>query len=108
MHKDYWRADNPNARFPRLTPTIGVNSTASSFWVISSSYLRFKNVNLGIKVPQNITQKLGIGSARLYVSGQNLFTITKFWKGFDPEINNNSAEFYPLMKTYTIGLNVKF
>lgn len=108
MHKDYWRADNPNARFPRLTPTIGVNSTASSFWVISSSYLRFKNVNLGIKVPQNIAQKLGIGSARLYVSGQNLFTITKFWKGFDPEINNNSAEFYPLMKTYTLGLNVKF
>jgi TonB-linked SusC/RagA family outer membrane protein len=108
MHKDYWRADNPNARFPRLTPTIGVNSTTSSFWIINSSYLRLKNVNLGIKVPKNIVSKLGLGSARFYVSGQNLFTMTKFWEGFDPEINNNSAEFYPLMKTYTVGLNIKF
>ena len=108
MHKDYWRADNPNARFPRLTPTIGVNSTNSSFWVISSSYLRLKNLNLGVKVPQNMVKKLGIGSARFYVSGQNLFTMTKFWEGFDPEINDNNAQFYPLMKTYTVGLNIKF
>lgn len=108
MHKDYWRADNPNARFPRLTPLIGINSTTSSFWVVSSSYLRMKNINLGFTVPENMVKKLGVGSIRLYASGQNLFTMTKFWEGFDPEINNNNAEFYPLMKTYTLGLNVKF
>lgn len=108
VHKNYWTPTNSNATFPRLTPTIGVNSTASSFWVINSAYLRLKNINLGIKIPEKIAQKLGLSSARVYVSGQNLFTITKFWKGFDPEINNNSAEFYPLMKTFTAGLNLKF
>lgn len=108
IHKDYWTAENPNATFPRLTPTIGVNSTNSSFWVKNSAYFRLKNVNIGVKVPDNVIKKLKMGSARFYISGQNLFTITKFWEGFDPEINNNSAEFYPLMKTYTVGVNVKF
>lgn len=108
MHKDYWTPENPDATFPRLTPTIGVNGTNSSFWVKNSAYFRLKNVNLGMKVPQTLTKKLGIESARIYVSGQNLLTFTKFWKGFDPEQNNNNAEFYPLMKTYTVGLNLKF
>lgn len=108
MHKDYWRADNPDARFPRLTPTIGVNSTNSSHWVINSSYLRLKNVNLGIKLPQTLATKLKVQSARLYVSGQNLLTFTKFWEGFDPELTDNNANFYPLMKTYTVGVNLKF
>lgn len=108
MHKDYWTPENPNATFPRLTPTIGINSTNSSFWVKDSKYFRLKNINLGIKVPSKLIQKAKMESARLYVSGQNLLTITKFWKGFDPEQNNNNAEFYPLMKTYTIGLNLKF
>ena len=108
IHKDYWTPENPNATFPRLTPTIGVNSTNSSFWVKNSAYFRLKNVNLGMKVPQTLVKKLGIESARIYVSGQNLLTFTKFWKGFDPEQNNNNAEFYPLMKTYTVGLNLKF
>lgn len=108
MHKDYWRADNPNAWFPRLTPTIGINSTNSSFWVINSSYLRLKNVNLGVRLPQTLAAKLKVQQARLYVSGQNLLTLTKFWDGFDPELTDNNAQFYPLMKTYTVGVNLKF
>lgn len=108
IHKDYWTPENPNASFPRLMPTIGINSTNSSFWVKNSAYFRLKNVNLGAKLPEKLAKKLGMNSARVYVSGQNLFTITQFWKGFDPEINNNSAEFYPLMTTYTVGLNLKF
>lgn len=108
IHKDYWTPENPNAAFPRLLPAIGVNGTNSSFWVQNSAYFRLKNVNLGVRLPDALTSKLGIGSARFYVSAQNLFTITPFWKGFDPEINNNTAEFYPLIKTYTAGLNLKF
>jgi TonB-linked SusC/RagA family outer membrane protein len=108
VHKDSWTPNNPNATFPRLLPTIGVNGSNSSFWVKNSAYLRLKNVNLGVRIPTSIAKKAGIERARLYVSGQNLFTNTKFWKGFDPEINNNNAEFYPLMKTYTVGINVNF
>lgn len=108
MHKDSWTPSNPNATFPRLLPAIGVNGSNSSFWVKNSAYLRLKNVNLGIRLPNSLANKLGVQRARLYVSGQNLFTKTKFWQGFDPEINNNSAEFYPLMKTYTVGVNINF
>ncbi len=108
VHKDYWTPSNPDAAFPRLLPAIGVNGTNSSFWVKNSAYIRLKNVNLGVRLPEKLANKLGVQRARLYVSGQNLFTQTDFWEGFDPEINNNTAEFYPLMKTYTIGLNVSF
>jgi len=67
-----------------------------------------KNVNLGIRLPQTLAAKLKVQSARLYVSGQNLLTFTKFWEGFDPELTDNNANFYPLLRTYTIGLNLKF
>ena len=108
IHKDSWTPSNPNATFPRLLPAIGVNSTNSSFWVKNSAYLRLKNVSLGIRLPNNLADKVGVQRARLYFSGQNLFTSTKFWKGFDPELNNFNAQFYPLMKTYTVGINVNF
>jgi hypothetical protein len=53
-------------------------------------------------------EKAKISSLRVYVSAQNLFTITNAWDGFDPEINNANAEFYPVMRTFTVGLNVTF
>ncbi|MFD2285932.1 SusC/RagA family TonB-linked outer membrane protein [Pedobacter petrophilus] len=108
VHKDYWTPDNPNATFPRLLPAIGVNGTTSSFWVKNSAYLRLKNVNLSYKLPETLLSKLHVKNAKLFVSGQNLFTITKFWEGFDPEVNNQNGEFYPLMKTITAGINVNF
>jgi hypothetical protein len=55
-----------------------------------------------------LAKSIGIERARLYFSGQNLFTKTKFYKGFDPEQNNNSGEFYPILKTYTVGINIGF
>ncbi len=108
VHKDSWTPSNPNATFPQLLPSIGSNSTNSSFWVKNAAYWRLKNVNLGIRLPKSFAKSIGIESARLYFSGTNLFTKSKFWKGFDPELNNNSGEFYPIMKTYTVGINVGF
>ena len=107
-HKDYWTPTNPNAKFPRLLPAIGVNGTTSSFWITDAAYLRLKNVNLSYRLPNAITRKLKINSAKIFVSGQNLYTFTKFWEGYDPEINNQNAEFYPLMKTITGGININF
>jgi hypothetical protein len=53
-------------------------------------------------------RRVKIASARIFVSGSNLVTFTKSWNGFDPEINNANGEFYPLMRTYTAGINVNF
>ena len=110
IHKDYWTPSNPNASFPRLLPSGsgGNNYVTSSLWIRSAAYFRIKNVNLGYKIPVAYTSKIKISSARIYVSASNIFTVTKSWKGFDPEINNQNAEFYPLMKTFTAGVNLNF
>lgn len=109
-HKDYWRPDNQNALFPRLLPSGfgGNNYLLSDHWIRSAAFFRLKNVNLGYTVPQNLVKKIKVSSVRVFVSGQNLFTLTKAWDGFDPEINNANAEFYPVMRTYTAGVNITF
>ncbi len=110
QHKDHWRPDNQNAQFPRLLPSGfgGNNYLPSSWWVRSASFFRIKNINLGYTIPESICKKIKIASIRVFVSGQNLLTFTNAWKGFDPEINDANAEFYPVMRTYTAGLNVTF
>lgn len=109
-HKDYWRPDNQNATFPRLLPAGvgGNNYLLSDWWIRSAAFFRIKNINLGYSLPQAALQKLKIANLRVFVSGQNLFTFTPAWRGFDPEINNANAEFYPLMRTFTAGVNVTF
>lgn len=107
--KDYWSAENTDARYPRLTPnSITNNYVTSSFWMLSSSYLRLKNLVLGYTLPEPVTRLVNIKSARLYVGGQNLITWDKWYPGFDAEQTNTAGEFYPIMKTYTVGLNVNF
>ena len=110
IHKDSWTPSNPNALFPRLLPSGsgGNNFLLSSKWIKSAAYFRIKNINLGYKIPTNLLGKIKVSSIRVYGSAANLFTITKAWKGFDPEINTANAEFYPLMRTFTFGVNVNF
>lgn len=110
IHKDYWTPSNPNATFPRLLPagSGGNNYIASSQWIRSAAYFRIKNVNLGFKLPETLVNKAKISSARIYISAANIFTVTNSWKGFDPEINTQNAEFYPLMRTFTAGVNLTF
>lgn len=110
IQTDAWRPDNTGALFPRLLPSGfgGNNFVASDWWIRSAAYFRLKNINLGYTLPQAVLGKVKISSLRVFVSGQNLLTFTKAWNGFDPEINNANAEFYPLMRTLTAGLNVNF
>nr|WP_121271561.1 TonB-dependent receptor [Pedobacter schmidteae] len=106
---DYWSPENKGAAYPRLLPnSIANNYVTSSFWMRSGAYLRLKNVVLGYTLPKKISDQLKLGSARLYVSGQNLATWSKFFPGFDPEQKDTAGEFYPIMRTYTVGLNVNF
>lgn len=107
--KDYWSPENPGAAYPRLTENSSENNyVTSSFWMHSGAYLRLKNVVLGYTLPKAITDNVKIGSARLYVSGQNLITWSNYFPGFDPEQKDTGGEFYPIMKTFTVGLNVNF
>ncbi|MGY0036634.1 hypothetical protein [Pedobacter sp. NJ-S-72] len=72
-----------------------------------ASFLRLKNVELAYNLKSELLQKLKISGLRIYLSGFNLFTITKV-KDYDPEGNNESGQFYPQQRIINLGANIKF
>ncbi len=110
---DYWTPDNPDAKYPRLTSNPMPNNTQiSSFWMESAAYLRMKSINIAYNLPNNWLKNMHIQAARVFASGQNLFTWTKLL--YDPELGNNtsylptSAWTYPQQKVISFGVNVTF
>lgn len=122
QHLDRWTPVNPDATYPRLTiGTASTNNNAGSdYWMLDAAYARLKNVQLGYTIPGSLTDKIGVGRARFYVTGHNLITVTKIKNGFDPEISEfnsslstsdgkvNSGRVYPNLKVYAIGLDLSF
>jgi hypothetical protein len=106
--KDYWTSDNPDASYPRLTFNWPNNEQPSSYWVKSAAYLRFKNLQIGYTIPQNVLDKTFLNYCRIFFSGQNLFTIDNFYDGFDPEAPIGTGAYYPMVKVYSFGVNIKF
>ena len=106
----YWspfntEEQNRNAKYPRLTTTGKTNNyLTSDFWLFDGSYFRLKNVTLGYTLPQKWTNKLHLNTARIYVSASDLFCISDFPKGWDPEMGVSS---YPITSTILVGLNLK-
>ncbi|WP_158267164.1 SusC/RagA family TonB-linked outer membrane protein [Chitinophaga niastensis] len=106
-----WTPDNPSATIPRALATSRQNEglgTPSSAWVKDASYLRLKNLQLGYNFSTKNIEKAGIKKARVYYSGQNILTLTKFAKGFDPEAPVGRGDYYPQVLTHTLGLSVTF
>lgn len=108
FHKDRWTPENPDASYPRLTDGLTNNQAASSYWMKDGSYLRFKNLAIGYTLPASVISRFKITQLRFYLSGQNLATWDNYLPGFDPERNENDGQFYPIMRTTTIGVNLRF
>lgn len=114
--KNMWTEENHNAKYPRLyfADMGGVkNRRESSYWLHDGSYFRVKNLTLGYTIPSNLTRKIKIERLRVYFSGDNLFTFTRFPVGGDPERNYNSVMgtrlvYYPQNKIYSMGINLDF
>ena len=111
IHRDYWTPENPNALFPR--PYVGAthNFGTSDKWAFNGQYARLKNIQLGYTLPSVLTKKMGISKARVYVSGQDILTVSamgKFGTLFDPESANNADNDYPYFSTASVGLNLSF
>ena len=103
-----WRPDNINAEYPRLSISPGTNNAQiSDYWKRNGAYLRLKNVVLGYTFPKQWMNKLGVGSLRIYASGQNLLTFTEF-KYLDPESANVITGYYPQQRTFSVGVDVSF
>ena len=108
--KDYWTPENRDARFPRLAFNNSNNQQNSSFWVKNAAYLRMKNLQVGYTIPKILTGKAGIANLRIFVSTDNLFTFSDFWKYFDVEapVLTGYNNFYPIMRTTTVGIDLRF
>lgn len=90
--KDHWTPDNRDAKIPRviyLDPNG--NCRDSDRWVEDGSYLRLQNLTLGYTLPRRLADRLGITNLRLYVSVDNLFTITGY-SGWDPDLADDGDE----------------
>ncbi|HZK95076.1 MAG TPA: TonB-dependent receptor [Prolixibacteraceae bacterium] len=101
-----WSVSNPDGIWPRLAGP-GNNVTTTSFWLDNLSFLRVKNIQIGYNLPNKWLSKLTIDNLRIYASGENLATFTKF-RGLDPERMGNASDMYPLNKSFSIGINLGF
>ena len=82
----------------------GGSRQTSTRYLQNAAYARLKNVTLGYTLPKQVNEFLGTRNVRLYIQGENLFTITPMIKAFDPEVLNNMV--YPINKKVAIGLNL--
>lgn len=108
MHNDYWTPENPNALLPRHYAGSGHNYQISDHWLQNAAYIRMKNLQVGYSFPQEWISKVGLQRLRLYFSGENLFEFSKLNKNFDPELTSINGYDYPIMRSYSIGLNITF
>jgi hypothetical protein len=121
-----WSETNPNGYFPRLRGYVALNSNAEltvrqSKYLQRVSYIRLKNLTFGYNLPHALMAKAGISNAKIYFTGQNLWVWSPMYKimktldpevieGADPELSPNAGNGmdYPMLKTFTVGLNISF
>ena len=110
----FYDSDNPNdprtnltSQTPRIKHTAGggQNTVGSNLWLEKGDYLKLRNITLGYNLPENILSKMYAQNIRFFVSGENLFIITKF-SGMDPEMR--TAFGYVTMRQFAFGVNVTF
>lgn len=105
----HWSEDNRDlyAFWPRLGDAVQSNNTQSStWWMRDGSFMRLKSVEIGYSLPQNLIKKVGLSTLRIYLSGTNLLTFSKF-KLWDPEMGANGLG-YPIQRVYNVGVNLNF
>ncbi|WP_303317272.1 TonB-dependent receptor [Flavivirga abyssicola] len=112
-----WTPDNPTSNIP-LFQGEGRNHPnyigATDLWVEDGDYVRLKQVTLGYSLPKDVSNRIGLDKARIYLSAQNALTFTKY-SGFDPEVGSNNvarrgidSSKYPLAAIYSLGIKLDF
>jgi len=92
-------------------------------YLLNGSYVRLKNLTFGYTLPQSIVERVGIGSLRVFVSGENIFEFSELKDFYDPEAVNDNVNYdpsrgnyrqegsgyaYPMQRRFAVGLNVNF
>ena len=105
----YWSEDNrdPHAFWPRLTDHQISNNTERNTWFMrDGGFMRLKTAELGYTLPRSLTAKVRMSAVRIYLSGYNLLTFSKF-KLWDPEMAGEGLG-YPVQRVFNLGINVNF
>jgi hypothetical protein len=118
---DYWSPRNPNG----IHPTPWVPTPAGGQEYVQRNFVRLQDISLAYTLGEGIAKKIGAADCKLFVSGKNLLTLTK-WKGWDPETNTRlfpvggpagginsglgvtSINAFPVLKSYAFGLDITF
>lgn len=116
-HWDFWRPEgdelgaNTDAYYPRIDFSTNKNQYRQSGYLQNAAYIRMKNIQLGYTFPRSWMNKVKVDNLRVYVSGDNLLTISDITGIFDPETLGGSwgaGKLYPLQKTLSFGLSLSF
>jgi hypothetical protein len=103
---DYWLPENPDAKYQRIDMHLA-SALVAVRW-LQRNFVRLQDITLSYDVESKLLKKLDINNLRVYMSGKNLFTWTK-WTGWDPETGEGiTSTGRPVLKSYSFGLNIEF
>jgi hypothetical protein len=114
--KDSWTTTNTGASIPIFenVSNFSTNTQANSFYVEDGSYFRMQNITLGYNLPSSTLSKLNMSKLRVFVSTNNVFTISGY-DGLDPSVGGDvDTRFgidvgnYPITRSFTVGMNLGF
>lgn len=123
---NYWTEENPDAYLPRYTgyyyPFYKGNFVANTRYLQNIAYIRLKNIQIGYNIPSKILKSVGLSSAKIYFSGENIWTWSPLYKhtkdidvvnvhGSDSDLSDNNigdGNNYPSMRSFSIGVNLSF
>lgn len=102
---DSWSPENPNGKYPGYrVQNFRTRFDESTLFLMNNSFFRLKNVSVSYSLPKTFISKAGLKSTRVFFNGSNLLMIHSANKIYDPEMNNIHS--YPMMKSYSLGLNL--
>ncbi len=109
-----WTPENENSEIPGFTTTSNTRLSSSQF-IEDGSFVRLRNITLGYDIPTSVLSRIGLRRANIYLSGQNLLTMTNY-SGYDPEVSSTEVSddvavgldngAYPNARSYIIGVKI--
>lgn len=111
---NYWTPDNQDAWYPRVYgnpdgntgSNYGRSRAVQTKYLSDESYLSIQNLTFGYSIDQNALDRINISKLRVFVSANNIHTFDNLPKGLEPEQGSNGV--YPIMSSYSVGLNLSF
>lgn len=111
---DAWDGEGSSNTQPRIASVDNnQNFRYSDYYIEDGSFLRLRSAQIGYNVPSSFCERIKLSKARLFIGGENLFTITKF-SGLDPDLGGSALERgidwgqYPLPRVFMVGANISF